>query len=204
VCTATSSHLKLDSLLRGFLAGNPVARDVLPRVAERYVLKIVRRIAADLPDDIHYEVVNQAFMNLTLQKPASYNPARGSAGTFLKLTVRNALRQVRATYAPPGHVTRVRRRKGSVAAGVAAPAIVCIHELPDTNMPTVDGGVAVVEAQHDVEAILRRASPWLAASLKRLHFGEESMNKVAADVGISRFSLGRQIDEFARDVRAMA
>jgi len=201
---ATTCHHDLDGLLRRFLAGDVAAREILPKVAERYVLKIVRGLAADLPDDIHYEVVNQVFENLMLQKSTSYQPARGSAGTFLKLFIRTAIRQVRANYAPPGHVTRIRRKKGAPVTRVVPPAVLSIDDLQEADVPSVDSGVSAVEAKHDLDAVLRRAAPWLAASLKRLHFGEESMNDVAADAGISRFTLSREIDEFAQEARAAA
>jgi DNA-directed RNA polymerase specialized sigma24 family protein len=188
VCTAASSHPDLDSLLRGFLAGDPVARQTLPRAAERYVLMIARRFAADLADDIHYEVMNQAFENLTHQKATAYCPTRGSAGTFLKLMVRAAARQVRATYARPGHVTRVRRS----------------NNLDEAELPSVEGSVAAVEAKQDVENLLRLVTPSVADSLRRLHMEGQSMQEVAASAGVSRFKMSRQITESLKELQAAA
>jgi hypothetical protein len=200
---AVSSRFNLDSLLRGFLAGDPATRETLPRVSERYVLKIVRRYAADLPEDIHREVMNQAFTNLLLETPASYNPARGSAGTFLKLIVRNAAREVRALYTPPGQVTRPNRTK-KLWTEPSAPLIIAMDDLAQTDVPCTDTAMAEVEARHDVEALLRRAAPWLATSLKRLYFDDVPMETVASEAGMSRFTLSRRIQAFATEVAATA
>jgi DNA-directed RNA polymerase specialized sigma24 family protein len=204
VCTAASSHPDLDSLLRGFLAGDPVARQTLPRAAERYVLMIARRFAADLADDIHYEVMNQAFENLTHQKATAYCPTRGSAGTFLKLMVRAAARQVRATYARPGHVTRVRRSNKLDAHARGQVVIICLHDLDEAELPSVEGSVAAVEAKQDVENLLRLVTPSVADSLRRLHMEGQSMQEVAASAGVSRFKMSRQITESLKELQAAA
>src|SRR5881398_2786179 len=101
-----------DVMLMAFLNCDSAAREALPGAVRPYLLKIAWALARDLPEDLQREVVGQALLNLTLQKPASFNPARGTAVTFLKFVVRNAVRQVRARYACPGHVTRVRKIKG--------------------------------------------------------------------------------------------
>lgn len=205
MCTVISSRNNLDTLLRGFLAGDHVAREKLPRVAERYVLKIARRLGPDLPDDLHYDVVNQAFLNLMLQKPASYNPARGAAGTFLKLMVRNALRQVRASNAPPGHVTRVRKLRGTaLPVSAPSPIVVSLDELDEDNMPTSDRAIATIEARYDVEALLRRAPAELAVILSRVYLQGETVGYVASDVGVSRYIVSRQISEHMQEVRTAA
>jgi hypothetical protein len=204
VCTVSSRN-NFDALLRGFLAGDKSAREALPRVAERYVLKIARILGADLPEDLHREVVNQAFLNLMRQKPGSYNPARGAAGTFLKLMLRNAVRQVRASYIPPGYVTRIRKKKGTTASVTARGAgVTSIDELQQDEMPRVDGGIPVVEARHDAEALLRHAPLRLAITLRRLYLDGGTLKEVAVVAGISRFKLRRQIADFAQQVRLAA
>jgi len=199
-----SSH-NFDPLLVAFLNRDPAAREALPRAVEPYLLKIARLLGGDLPEDIQREVVSQAMLNLVQQKPTSFNPARGNAATFLRLLVQNAVRQVRASYASPGHTTRRRKVKGTkVPVSAPCPAIVSLHELEVVDMPIVVSGTAAVEAQYDVEAVLRRAPGPLAASLKRLYLYGDGMDKVATDVGITRFTLRRQIADFFQEVRAAA
>lgn len=204
MCTAVSSRNDLDALLHRFLAGDHFAREELPRVARPYLRKIARRLGTELPDDIQQEVVNQALLNLTQQKPGNYDPERGTAKTFLRFMLQNAVRQVRASYAPPGHVTRVRRSKGAKGpiANVRAAHISPLHELNDADMPAIDGGIPAAEARHDAHALLRQAPTHVAASLERLYLQEHVLNDVAVDLGISRYSLSRQIAQFAEDIRA--
>lgn len=203
MCAATPSHPDLDVLLRGFLAGNRAAREQLPRVADRYVRKIARRLASDLPEDIQEEVVNQAFENLVRQKPSAYRPGRGSPGTFLKFMVRAAARQVRASYTPPGQVTRVRRRKTGVAT-TAVRAVLCLDELNETDLPSTQDALAAVEAKHDVEALLRLATRTAARALRQVYLDERPMESAAADAGVTRFKMSRQIRESLEKLKAAA
>ena len=98
--TAAPALAGLDLLLRDFLAGDTLARDALPRDAHRFLLTIARRIGRGLPDDVLGEVVSQALENLLRMRSGAFDPQRGSAGTFLGLVVRTAVRTIRANYAP--------------------------------------------------------------------------------------------------------
>jgi DNA-directed RNA polymerase specialized sigma24 family protein len=197
----------LHDLLQAFLAGDPIARNTLPRVAERYLIVIVRRLDPALPEDLRGEVVNQALLNLLRQDAGSYRPARGSAGTFLGLMVRNALRQVRAMYAPPGQPTRRRQRKSGVSKP-EAPLVAITAQPPEDTVdgqePTAPDDIAALEIQLDVEALLQRAAADVAEGLRRVYLDEEPMQDAAEAMGMSRFALSRKLARFAESVRAAA
>jgi hypothetical protein len=205
MCTAVpTSHPDLNALLEQFLAGDARARDQFPRAARPYLIKFARRLARELPDEIQQEAVNQSLLNLTLQKPANYDPKRGSAKTFLRFMLTSALRQVRASYTPPGHMTRRRGPKGSMSElpSLAVPHVRSLDDLDEADMPTIDGGITAAEARHDVRAILRYAPAHVATTLDRVYLQEHVLNDVATELGLSRYTLSRQVNEFTRGVRA--
>jgi DNA-directed RNA polymerase specialized sigma24 family protein len=197
----------LHELLQAFLAGDPVARNTLPRVAERYLTVIVRRLDPALPEDLRGEVVNQALLNLLRQDSESYHPGRGSAGTFLGLMVRNSLRQVRAMYAPPGQPKRVRERKDAspkqkaVLVTITAQPPEDVVDRPESIAPDE---IAALEARLDVEAILERAPSDVAEGLRRVYLEDQAMQDAAEAMGVSRFVLTRKLARFAEHVRAAA
>jgi DNA-directed RNA polymerase specialized sigma24 family protein len=197
----------LHDLLQAFLAGDPVARNTLPRVAERYLTVIVRRLDPLLPEDLRGEVVNQALLNLLRQGPRSYRPASGSAGTFLGLLVRNALRQVRAMYAPPGQRKRVRPPKGGSAKQKSGPVMITAQppeELVGPQEPAAPDDIAALEIRLDVDALLQRAPADVAEGLRRVYLEDQPMQDAAEALGVSRFVLSRKLSGYAESVRAAA
>jgi hypothetical protein len=223
--TAAPALAGLDPLLRDFIVGEPLARNAFPRDAHRYLLTIARRIGRGLPDDVLVEVVSQALENLLRMRPGAFDPQRGSAGTFLGLVVRTAVRTVRANYAPPGEVTRQRKRR-QPGEGDAETAVASADEPPTDETqagvvwidqdqeaePAVFDIEAVdpkntawlIEVRHDVRILLQRAPRLVAEGLVRVHACGDGLGEVAADFGVSRFVLNRQINRYLRDVRAAA
>jgi hypothetical protein len=226
--TAAPALAGLDLLLRDFIAGEPFARNAFPRDARRYLLTIARKMGRGLPDDILLEVVSQALESLLRMRPGAFDPQRGSAGTFLGLVVRTAVRTVRANYAPPGEVTRQRKPRQPSSTDVEAAAIPTDEVSSELNDETpadeaeidqdqeVDAvafdieavdprnSAWLIEVRHDVRSLLQRASPLVAEGLVRVHACGDGLAEVALDLGVSRFALNRQINRYLRDVRAAA
>jgi hypothetical protein len=223
--TAAPALAGLDLLLREFIAGEPLARNAFPRDAHRYLLTIARRIGRGLPDDVLGEVVSQTLENLLRMRPGAFDPKRGSAGTFLGLVVRTAVRIVRANYAPPGEVTRqrMRRQQGEGDAETAAPSG---DEAPTEETQAGEAWIDqdqeaepvafdieavdprntawLIEVHHDVRSLLQRAPRLVAEGLVRVHAYGDGLGEVAVDLGLSRFVLKRKINQYLRDVRAVA
>lgn len=116
-CPTASTRVSLDSdnlsrCLALFLEGDPSAREVLPQLLLGRLLYRLRVKAAYLDPDL-YDDVEQRTWELLLLKPASsFDPKRASASTFLRPIVQTAVRDVRASYAPPGCRTRPQHKKG--------------------------------------------------------------------------------------------
>lgn len=223
--TAAPALAGLDLLLRDFLAGDTRARNALPRDAHRFLLTIARRIGRGLPDDVLGEVVNQALEYLLRMRAGAFDPQRGSAGTFLGLVVRTAVRTVRANYAPPGEVTRQRKPRQSIGADVET-ASAPTDEMPADEAPAGEAEIEqdqeadavafdieavdpqnaawLIEVRHDVRSLLQRAPPLVAAGLVRVHAFGDGLGEVALELGVSRFALNRQINRYLAVVRAAA
>jgi DNA-directed RNA polymerase specialized sigma24 family protein len=200
--TATSPG---NDLLIDFLAGDPVARDVLPERIQRFLLKQARRLGRDLPDDLQEEVAQQAFENLLRQSPKSFDPDRSSALGFIKLLVRNAVYQVRAMYAPPGKRTRLQRvdRLKEIVVFTAQPTTVQLEEVDPDSTASADDPAKGAELRHDAAVVLRLASIPVRTGLVRVHLQEHTLQEVATNLGIDRFKLGRQMMAFADEVRSL-
>lgn len=194
---ADCSFPSLDELLAGFIAGDKHCRTLFPMEAERYLLKVARQRAPDLPPDIQEEIVQQTLL-LLLQSPASsFDPTRGSAGAYLGLAVQTAARQVRASYAPPGAPTR-RRAKGE-----APRATVSLDEVEAEQMPSVEP-MQQVDAQLDASTLLAQAPANVALALVQLHVLDMPIKQVAKGLKLSRFALARRLTAFEDEVRAAA
>src|SRR5258708_36794735 len=94
-----------DSLVVNYLSGTGDLTE-LYRAAKRPMERMVARIAPYLPEDIREEAVDEVFVRL-MENPPKFTPGEFSARTLVFNLLRNAVRQVRALYAPPGEKTRL-------------------------------------------------------------------------------------------------
>jgi DNA-directed RNA polymerase specialized sigma24 family protein len=192
----------MSKLVLGFLKGDARARATFPKTAQRYLETMAREMAADLPFDLREEVVQQTFLNLLAADPDDYDPARGSPIKFLRLIMKNAIRQVRASYTPAGKVTRVRKRQPTPAAASliwaeAAPPSCPAEEYPDPSATTV-----AVEAKIDAHKILGRLPANTAKAIWLAYAAEETSSAIEAKTGINRFKFHRIVDALQKELRA--
>jgi hypothetical protein len=201
-----SRNTQLNLLLIAFFTGAPKAREAFAREATPYIRKVARHLAPDLPEDLQVEVVGQVFVNLLLQGAGSFSSQRGSAASYLRLHIRNAVRQVRAAYAMPGHVTRARKVRGTKKlASRVGPSLVSLNELlAEDQEPANTASVAAIEAGLDAVTLLKSAPERVAWCLVRLHAWGDTLNEVAAELRVSRFVLGREVAAFEESVRQSA
>jgi hypothetical protein len=178
----------LGDLLVAFLRGDAAACEQFPRVARPILLKLARYHGSWLPEDLQREVVCEAELLLLRRKARSFDPARGPARTYLRFVVREAVRRVGALYTPPGCRSRER---GTAAGGLA--------EYEAVPAP---GAELVPEHRCDARTILERAPAHVAYALERVHFHRETMAEIAAEGGMTRFGLTRDIDRYGRTYRA--
>jgi hypothetical protein len=212
------SYVTLDSLIRAALTGQPYSQQRLGAEAERYALKVSRAKAPDLPDDQHDEVCLEAFVELL--KLDGNALSKHSGKILFRRAVLAAIRNVRASYAPPGERTRPAKkpRPPKVAAEdigrIADEKIlaqctvsegefihIAFERIPD---PRQEAEIGELEASLDAEVWLRRAPPPVATALRLIYLDGEPVETVAAARRVTRFVLNRQIKVFFADCRAAA
>jgi RNA polymerase sigma factor (sigma-70 family) len=190
-----------DEQLSRFLAGDPGAADEFYDAAKPHILGLARRIAPELPCDIHPEVVNQTFVYL-LEVPASkFDPKKGSAKNFLRGYILNAVRHVRATYCKPGRPTRKRNRPVKKKKQQEDfPAVISL-DTGTYEQPAVPATVATIEAALDAETVLNKAPETVATALELVYLEDKTLSEAAMMLHISRFQLSRQISAYVQQYR---
>ena len=180
---------RFNDCLLGFQAHDARATDDFESLIRPYLINLSRRIAPQLSADLHEEVAQQTCLNLLGNSAMEFNPKRATAKMFLVLAVRNALRQVRADYCPPGTTTRPTKLTANDE--IASSGIISIEELPESDYATSSGREIITRCE--VNSLLRLAPPPVAIALERIYYSGDNLIDVAEDLDISRFKLSREI-----------
>lgn len=212
------SGVTLNDLFLAAFSGQPRNHGRLGREARRYARKISMRFAADLPEDHHEEIFDEAFAQLW-----SMPERLTSETTPLKLfrkAVLLAIRAVRVSYTPPGQRTRTykappafqvaaddvgripdRETIEACSVGEGDQRVIDLDRLPS---PQAQRAEQAIEDRSEVISILHRCPPTVAAALQRMYLDEEPVLAVARSLAISRFAMNRQISAFAKVWRSAA
>lgn len=201
MCVAAIAPARdITSRLVRFLNNHPGARVSFAKDLRRRLTLVTKKIMPDLDASLREEVVQQAFVAL-LDNPRRYNPARGTAISFLFQIVREAARTVRAAYAPPA----TRKRERSDAPTPAAP--VALHDLTDNEMmqfaPARYGSAESVEARCDLLVLVPRLPGQLLIAFTLIAEGDTKV-LAAQMAGITRFQFDTRMTRFKRDMRLAA
>src|SRR5262249_14214628 len=97
-------------LFQAFLIGDAGARETLPPRFKGLLSAMANRMGADLPPDQREEAVNETWAILLEGRGNGFDPRRGRVSTYVAQVMRDAIRRVRASYAPPGQRTRLPNR----------------------------------------------------------------------------------------------
>lgn len=207
------SGVTLSNLVEAALTGRTYNHQRLGNEAKRYSRKITNRYCADFPEDRHEEVFTQAFVELYSLGPDALTGTTGQA--LLRRGVFAAIRVVRSDYAEPGQRTRRPPRKAPPEpARVAAEDIDRIADSETVQSCTVGEGerkkiefdllespaaaaaIRLTEARVDLDWVLDRGPPDVAAALRLVCIRGETLSFAAGEVGLSRFTLSRRMDAF--------
>lgn len=212
------STITLDHLIEAALTGQSRHHERLGIEAHRYAMAIARAKAPDLPPDLHEDIFNQAFVELFQFGPEALVQSSGKA--LFRKAVFNAVRIVRASYAPPG--ARTRHRKTPPAALTAANIIgekldhrrvrragetgsgeppTDIERLPD---PRQEAEFRKIDNVIYVERLLKGAPDPVARALRMIHMDDAGVEAAVIEVKLSRFALNRRLKDFYESVRAAA
>lgn len=176
--------------------------------ARKPLLRIVARIVPFLPDDLRDDVVQQVFIRL-IENPPKYDPRQCSPRTLMYGLLRNAVRQVQATFAPSGQRTRI--RKGNIEQGSQSPDV-CITSEDQTadyesalqhyeKAPSSRWTAESMQASAQTSELLGRM-PRDAGSATWLVYGlEYSITEAARMMNISRFAVARSLNQALRSAQ---
>ena len=205
------STVTLDDLIKAALTGQQYNQQRLGTQARLYARRLSKAYAADLPDDLHDEVFDQAFVEL-FEAGAAGLALRTGKAIFCR-AVLAAIRSVRSGYAPPG--SRTRPNANAACQTVAAEHVGRIantqtiqwcNVLDETGERSIDFDLFSdpnaladqrnVEDRLEVEQTLREAPREVGVALRLIYLDDESVETVAINLGITRFSLNRRITAF--------
>jgi hypothetical protein len=185
-----ASTIDGESLME-FVTGTLPTADLFPITARPLMRKFARSAAPELPPDLRDEVVSQS-LEFLIEHGKQFQPSRGSAKAFLKVITAQAARKVRADYRAPGVRSRPKREEWRHRPGVDP-----IHTVDVPDPRSVDD----LDNACEVRAILRCAPRKIAHALLLIYFAGEAVGAAARRVGMSRFSLSREMGRFMQAVR---
>ncbi len=212
------SSVTLDQMIRALVLGTPYNNPRFGREADRYARRITNRYASDLPEDFHEEVVHEAIADL-MEIGAEALDDRSALALFRRAVI-NAIRTIRANYAPPGRRTRLTGKplNAAIAAETAghipspeqieaATVLVGEHAVLDVDGfadPSSAEPVYRFEREQDAGRIMASAPEAMRQVLQLIYFDDTPIQVVAAGLGLSRFALHRRIEAFAHPWRLAA
>lgn len=173
-------------LLAAFERGNSEAQKILPSRLEKDLHRMADQIAFGLSPDQREDVVQKTWMNV-LEGNTEYNPSRSAPLTYLSLHMRNAIRQVRSSYARAGEPKRLSDR-GKTEKAQTIP----IDEAPISCTGVNASQEYCVDAKLVLEAAERIFEDQTATALDRLSRGF-TQEQAARAAGYSRRTFGRRI-----------
>ncbi|MDQ3258452.1 MAG: hypothetical protein M3R15_31965 [Acidobacteriota bacterium] len=138
-------------------------------------------------------MVSQTCLNLLVSSKMKFDPQRGSAKKFLVLAVRNALREVRAQYCPPGRTTRAKKKRAD--GNEEQPHVVLSLEEVDKWIADRRAKDKII-ARCDANSLLELAPTRVAVALRKVHYVGDTLNEAAQDMNVSRFKLSREISTY--------
>lgn len=196
---AQNRRARVAVLVVGFLAGDPYAREALPRETWADLLGIARRVAPDLEArGLADDVVSEVF-RLLLSRPAGhYDPDRGHPWGYLREMVRLAARDVHGREAPAG--TPRRPRRGAEDEVDPAPLPVPLEAgqaAGDAAQGFEDRVLGAIMAASFIDAVPAEAPAWLSAALS-LAVDGLSVTEAADALQVSRFQLRRALNRWAQ------
>ena len=190
----------ITSDLIAFLRGAPCARADSTRVIWKRLVLATRQVLPRMDAYIRDEIVQQAFVIL-LENPRRYDPARGTAASFLCQVVREASRAVRAAYAPPA----TRKRERADATLPATP--VALHDVTEKEAMQFaqahDGSAEAIESGCDIRHLALGMPVQLLLAFTSVAEGDTKIHAAHA-VGITRFQLETRMTRFRREMRLAA
>jgi DNA-directed RNA polymerase specialized sigma24 family protein len=185
-------------LIVGFLAGDPQAREALPRDLGDLLTKIAGEVAPDLKvRGLAADVVQEMFRILLTRPAGHYDPDRGSPWAYLRVMLQLAARGVREQEAVAGTPRRPKRDANGEPGIVVPPVPIQDGVVPDDGTEYVEDTVIswIVTAEF-LDGVPDDGPVWLRRALSLVVEGL-TITQTAEAVDVSRFTLRRALDRWA-------
>jgi DNA-directed RNA polymerase specialized sigma24 family protein len=202
-CCSWETHLE------SYLLGNLDSLTPLYKLAKRSFLSYLSRRAPFMPPDLREEAFDQVFVRL-LENPPEYDSSKCSLRSLMRGLARNALRQVRALYAPAGQKTRISVDETEFATTAAKSRSVGLgdgDELvtdPIEEIPSYRWTAANAQAMAEASELLSFLPEDQGAAAWMVHGRELSVIETSAIMGKSRFAVARVLKQAFDSVQRAA
>ena len=205
---ASLGNAELSPRLAQFLSGDPDAREQLPALLRGKLLTRLRVRPAHLDPDLHAEVEQRTWELLLLKAPSSFDPTRGSAITYLRPIALTAVRDVRASYAPPGCRTRPQRDEEgqweerlptlSLHDPIENAENETLSDLIADPTDEIEPVIRILSGEQLFDFVRKKAPPQLAQALCHIYKNNMTFQLAAETVGLSREQLKHRIGMWVR------
>jgi DNA-directed RNA polymerase specialized sigma24 family protein len=160
-------------------------------LAGRELRQLARKLRGDLAPDLLEDAVAEVWLYLIRYFPR-FDPSRGTARTFLRLLLKNALRKVRACYAHPNALWRP---------GPEPEALASLEESVARALPA-PGGQTHIESHADANRLVSLAPIAVRRALLLVHVEGLTVTEAAEKLSLSRFTLARRLEAFSAKLAA--
>ena len=200
--------------LVAFLSGDPIARKRFPEMYHKGILKQAKFLMSlrgnDLDADLVEDIVQIFWLSLLEAPPDVFRTNGGNTDGFIKNRLLTAIRDVRATYTPPGQPTRL-PKKDSEAAKKRRTAAVSL----DAPHPEAENGGTLADVHKDPQdkiaetinrisatqtlTFMQSTTPaGVSQALTLISKGDLPFSKAAQAVNLHHTSLRRILDAWLR------
>jgi hypothetical protein len=183
----------IEPFLLDYLSDAPVRAFEFLNLLKRPVRAFCARKAFDLPSDTHDEVLSETFLLLKSPGRAAFDPARGSAESYLYFAVKSALRNVRSDY---GRKIPVPCDSAEMPTPIELVAV--DDEIPDPKATEKRLHLVIRSKQ-----VLNRVDDPMRSILARIYLDGEEQGPVLLEAGLDRFSFNRRCRQIGREMVAL-
>lgn len=189
---------ELESLFARFLARDPDKSEQFIDGISRFCLSLAHHYAWSLPADVQREVVSETVVALLSPNVRQFDPARGNIKKYLTGFVLNAVRRLRVLYPSLNRINDVEHEEVDSTRLESVPTLDQVEAGKECPVLEVESPLV---AKIDLHRILVTAPVKVAMALRAVHVDEEPLSGLAAQLGVSRFTLKRQMDAFIASQR---
>lgn len=199
--------------LVAFLANDPIARKRFPTLYHDDIFKRAKSLMSlfgnDLDIDLVEDVVQCFWLSLLEAEASAFHISEGSVNGFIKCCLKTAIRDVRATYTPPGQPTRLPPKDSKKAENYRASKISLDAPLPEAKngetladvfkdpQNRIDETTSLLSVPQILDYIQATSPSKIFKALTLIAADDISQSKAAKAAGMHHTSFRRGLDAWA-------